>query len=49
MPKDYDVEKQGHSSAGRMPPLRSPRNSKTPPNPSANYENEADVEHELPK
>ena len=38
LPKNYDVEKQGHYSAGRMHPPRSPRKptrSPTPPRPMA--------------
>jgi hypothetical protein len=35
MPKNYDVEKQGHYSAGRMRPLlSSPRKSKARPTPA---------------
>ncbi len=43
MPKNYDVEKQGHYSAGRMRPTKKPAKTKATPNPIATYGNEADV------
>ncbi len=49
MPKNYDVEKQGHYSAGRMRPTKKPTKIKATPNPSATYGNEADVEGEPPQ
>jgi hypothetical protein len=50
MPKNYDLEKQGHDSAGRMrPPPNKPAKVKGTPNTGAIYGNEADVENELPK
>ena len=44
MPKNYDVEKQGHYSAGRMRPTKKPARVKGTPNTTATYGNEADVE-----
>ena len=49
MPKNYDVEKQGHYSAGRMRPTKKPAKTKATPNPAATYGNEADVEGEPPQ
>lgn len=49
MPKNYDVEKQGHYSAGRMRPTKKPATTKEPPSPTATYGNEADVEGEPPQ
>ena len=49
MPKNYDVEKQGHYSAGRMRPTKKPAKVKGTPNPTATYGNEADVEGEPPQ
>ena len=43
LPKNYDVEKQGHYSAGRMHPTKKPAKVKGTPSPSATYGNEADV------
>jgi len=44
MPKNYDVEKQGHYSTGRMRPTKKPKKTKARPNPNASYGKEADVE-----
>ncbi len=44
MPKNYDVEKQGHYSAGRMKPSKKPARIKGTPSSSATYGNEADAE-----
>jgi DNA/RNA endonuclease YhcR with UshA esterase domain len=46
MPKNYDVEKQGHYSAGRMRPTKKPAKVKGTVNTTATYGNEADVENE---
>src|ERR1700734_1918754 len=43
LPKNYDVEKQGHYSAGRMRPPKKPAKTKGTPSPSATYGNETDV------
>src|SRR5271169_1098642 len=43
LPKNYDVEKQGHYSAGRMRPPKKPAKTKGTPNTTATYGNEADV------
>jgi len=44
LPKNYDVEKQGHYSAGRSRPTKKPKTTKPKPSTSATYGNEADVE-----
>jgi hypothetical protein len=44
LPKNYDVEKQGHYSAGRIRPSKKPKKAKTPPPTTAIYGNEADAE-----
>jgi hypothetical protein len=44
MPKNYDVEKQGHYSAGRMRPTKKPAKTKQTPAASAAYGNEAGAE-----
>ena len=49
MPKNYDVEKQGHYSAGRMHPPKKPKKTKATPSTSATYGNEADIEGEPPQ
>jgi hypothetical protein len=49
LPKNYDVEKQGHYSAGRMRPTKKPAKVKGTPNTSATYGNEADVSDEPPQ
>ncbi|MGD0987137.1 MAG: hypothetical protein ABR874_04955 [Candidatus Sulfotelmatobacter sp.] len=43
LPKNYDVEKQGHYSAGRMRPSKKPATVKGTVSPNATYGNEADV------
>jgi hypothetical protein len=43
LPKNYDVEKQGHYSAGRMRPSKKPAKVKGTPATTATYGNEADV------
>jgi hypothetical protein len=43
LPKNYDVEKQGHYSAGRLRPTKKPAKVKGTPATSATYGNEADV------
>jgi len=49
MPKNYDVEKQGHYSAGRMRPTKKPAKVKGTPSSTATYGNEADVEAQPPQ
>jgi len=49
MPKNYDVEKQGHYSAGRMRPSKKPKKTKNKPASSATYGNEADASGEPPQ
>jgi hypothetical protein len=49
MPRNYDVEKQGHYSAGRMRPPKKPAKTYSTPNTSATYGNEADVGGEPPQ
>ena len=49
MPKNYDVEKQGHYSAGRMRPTKKPAKTKATPNPNATYGKEADGDDEPPQ
>jgi hypothetical protein len=49
LPKNYDVEKQGHYSAGRMRPPKKPAKTYTNPAATATYGNEADVEGEPPQ
>jgi hypothetical protein len=49
LPKNYDVEKQGHYSAGRMSPTKKPAKVKAVPNSSVTYGNEADVGGEVPQ
>jgi len=48
LPKNYDVEKQGHYSAGRMHPPKKPAKTYPQPNSTATYGNEADVNDEPP-
>jgi hypothetical protein len=43
LPKNYDVEKQGHYSAGSMRPSKKPAKTYGTIAPSAAYGNEADV------
>ena len=49
LPKNYDVEKQGHYSAGRMHPPKKPAKTKGTPATTATYGNEADVSEEPPQ
>jgi hypothetical protein len=49
LPKNYDVEKQGHYSAGRMRPTKKPAKTKRTPNSSASYGNEGDASGEPPQ
>jgi hypothetical protein len=44
LPKDYDVEKQGHYSAGHLRPTKKPAKTTSTPNSTAIYGNEADAE-----
>ncbi len=48
LPKNYDVEKQGHYSAGRMRPTKKPAKTKATPATSGTYGNEADASEEPP-
>ncbi len=48
MPKNYDVEKQGHYSAGRMRPTKKPAKTKQTPATTATYGNEADANEDPP-
>src|SRR6202162_1660288 len=48
LPKNYDVEKQGHYSAGRMRPTKKPAKTKGTPSTSATYGNEANGEEGPP-
>jgi hypothetical protein len=45
MPRNYDVEKQGHYSAGRMRPTKKPAKTKATPAATATYADEADIEN----
>jgi hypothetical protein len=49
MPKNYDVEKQGHLSAGHMRPTKKPATVKGTVNTTAAYGNEADASGEPPQ
>jgi len=49
LPKNYDVEKQGHYSAGRLHPPRKPAKTYTQPSTTATYGNEADVGGDPPQ
>ena len=44
VPKDYDVEKTGHYSAGRLYPSKKPAKTKAQPNTSVTFGNETDGE-----
>jgi hypothetical protein len=44
MPKNYDVEKQGHYSAGRMRPPKKLKTAKIPVSPSTTYGDDVDGE-----
>lgn len=49
LPKNYDVEKQGHYSAGRIRPTKKPAKTYATPATSATYGNEADVTGQPPQ
>ena len=49
LPKNYDVEKRGHYSAGRLRPTKKPAKTKATPATTATYGNEADVGEEPPQ
>jgi hypothetical protein len=49
MPKNYDVEKQGHYSAGRIRPPKKPAKTYSTPNTTATYGNEANAGGEPPQ
>jgi len=49
LPKNYDVEKQGHYSAGRMRPTKKPKKVKPAVDPAETFGNEADVSGEPPQ
>jgi len=49
LPKNYDVEKQGHYSAGRMRPTKKPAKTYSTPSTNATYGNEADIGQEPPQ
>jgi hypothetical protein len=49
LPKNYDVEKQGHYSAGRMRPSKKPAKVKSKPATTATYGNEANANEEPPQ
>jgi hypothetical protein len=49
MPKDCDVEKQGHYSAGPHAPHREAREHQSHVNPNQTFGNEADVENNVPQ
>jgi hypothetical protein len=49
LPKDYDVEKQGHYSAGRIRPPKKPAKTYTQPNATATYGNEANANDDPPQ
>jgi hypothetical protein len=49
LPKNYDVEKQGHYSAGSIRPTKRPTTTKATPATSGTYGNEADVSGEPPQ
>jgi hypothetical protein len=49
LPKNYDVEKQGHYSAGRLRPPKKPAKTYGTPNSTATYGNEADVGGDPPQ
>jgi len=44
LPKNYDVEKEGHYSAGRIHPPKKLKPAKPAPSTTGTYGNEADVE-----
>ena len=43
LPKNYDVEKQGHYSAGRLRPTKKPAKTKGTPAATASYGNQIDA------
>lgn len=49
LPKNYDVEKQGHYSAGRLHPPKKPAKTYSTPNSGATYGNETDVGGDPPQ
>src|SRR5260370_24261039 len=49
LPKNYDVEKQGHYSAGRMRPSKKPKKTKQKPSTTATYGNEVDASDDAPQ
>jgi hypothetical protein len=49
LPKNYDVEKEGHYSAGRIRPPKKPAKTYSNPAATATYGNEADVGEEPPQ
>jgi hypothetical protein len=49
LPRNYDVEKQGRCSAGRMHPTKKPAKTAATPATTATYGNEADVNDEPPQ
>jgi hypothetical protein len=49
LPKNYDVEKQGHYSAGSIRPTKKPAKTKATPSTSVTYGNEADVGEDPPQ
>jgi len=48
VPKNYEVEKQGHYSAGRMRPRKKPKKTKQKPATTATYGNEVDASEDPP-
>jgi hypothetical protein len=42
LPKNYDVEKRGHYSAGRLYPTKKPKKAKAVPNTTATYGNDVE-------
>jgi hypothetical protein len=42
LPKNYDVEKQGHYSAGRLHPPKKPKKTKSKPSITATYGNDVE-------
>ena len=49
LPKNYDVEKQGHYSAGRVRPTKKPRKTRAKPSTTATYGKEVDASGEPPE
>src|SRR6266404_3327738 len=48
LPKNYDVEKQGHYSAGRVRPTKKPKKTRAKPSTTATYGKEADGSEDPP-